>query len=633
MNAKDTAKDIGIRHGEKIAVTLAVISCGWMLYDTVTDQDIRPKDISMERINEMALHIEDRRANAKNPEIKRPPAYFDDMHARWAVELPSGSYMPWMSTIIDVGPPDNDDLRLFVYDLHAPSVKADDQIGTVELTITPPAVGHATDPRISSDPKQVWHTDKKDRKVDNTVEQIGAILEVKIGGGEWQPVKAKGVGAAGLVNFKEGAAVKVVFDTTEPWVRHAFRARALVRATGYPLDKPVGTNGEAPDQTVLVYAGDFPEDQIDWKQFAVKLGRKDPDAELAGKFLTGKTTGPGSVGLRPGELVYISDNSDEQVMTPTSSIRFVFMKGIDDPADPNASGAELEVNKLIRDAQGQNGKWLTNPVEYKLPKKGDPLSFKKAVPDPQKDDKLKAEVDFDTPFTLVEVQKDVKRILFYEIRAKSRAGGGRDKDLDVHIKEVQTEVTVMESSTGQKLTLMKLAKIQKPPHPLAIVYPNFPSLVYDESAEFRKNPATFQQWGLIPAAPIEHDPGTGPLEEWRKKNGNNLLSTDTKYYELADGRLVYWENVNKQLDVFKIPGSESDIKPIADTPVPPPTPATPEPPKTNRSGSSHTPRPAHTPTPPVSQPPQAPNSPQGGPPNGPGNTGPGSGPPGTLPPR
>jgi hypothetical protein len=626
MNAKDTAKDFGIRHGEKVAVVLSVLLCAWIIYGVLTDQTIRPKDISMDRINEMWTRIDDRRANAKSPELKRPPPYFDDMRARWSIELPSGSYYPWLSTIIDVGPPDNDDLRLFVYNLHPPTIKADDQIGTVELTITPPAVGRATDPRVSSDPKQVWHTDKKDRKVENTVEQIGVVVEVKVGGGEWQPIKAKGVGATGVLTFKENGPAKLVFETTEPWVRHSFRARTIARATGYPLDKPIGPSGEIPDATVLVFAGDYPDDPIDWKAFAAKLGHKDPDAELAGKFLAGKSTGPGAVGLRPGELVYISDNSDEQVMTPTSSIRFVFMKPIEDPTDPTAQGAELEVNKLIRDAKGENGKWLTAPVEYKLVKKGDPLKFQKPVPDPQLDNKKKMECDFDTPFTLVEVQKDVKRVEFYEVRAKSRAGGGRDKDLEVKTKEIQTEAAVLESSTGQKLTLVKLAKIQKPPHPAAIVYPNFPSLLYDESLEFKKDPAAFQQWGLIPTPPIEHDPGTGPLEDWRKKSGNNLLSTDTKYFELADGRLVYWENVNKTLEVYKIPGSESDIKPIVDTPTPeaPKTPA--DAPKNRTTPPAHTaPRTHPTPAPAPVQPGPSPGQPQNGPGNGPA-TGNGNGP-------
>ena len=82
---------------------------------------------------------------------------------------------------------------------------------------------------------------------------------------------------------KDGGVTKLVFETTEPWVRHSFRARTVARGTGYPLDKPIGPSGEIPDQTVLVFAGDYPDDPIDWKTFAAKLGHKDPDAELAGK--------------------------------------------------------------------------------------------------------------------------------------------------------------------------------------------------------------------------------------------------------------------------------------------------------------------------------------------------------------
>jgi hypothetical protein len=609
MNAMN-AKDFGIRHGEKIAVSIAVASCGWFIYGVATDQNIRPKNITMDRIIEMITRIEDRRAHAKTPELKRPPPYFDEMTTRWALELPSNPYMIWLSTPIDVGPPDNDDLRLFVYNLHAPTVRAEDRIGNVELTVSPPAQAatKSSDVRVSSEPKASWHTDRKDHKVENAAEQLGALLEVKIGGPN------------GLVSFKDGP-VKIVFETSEPWVHHAFRARTLIKATGFPLDHPVGANNEIPDQTVLVFAGDYPDEQIDWKALAAKLGQKDPDKELAAKFLAGKTSMPGVQALKPGELLYISDNSDEMAMTPTSDIRFVFMKSVEDSANPGQIGAQLEVNKLVRETitdpktgmEVKAEKWLATPVEYKLMKKGDPLEFERAVLNPLANGK-KGDFKFQTKFTLDLVQKDVKRIEYYEIKPKSRPAGGRDKDLEVKEKAIQTEAVQLDSATGQKLTLVKLTKITKPPHPAAIVYPNFPSLVYDEVAEFRKDPAAFLQWGLIPAPPIEHDPGTGPLEEFRKKTGNNLLATDTKYYELADGRLVYWENVNKTLEVFKIPGSESDVKPIADAP-PPEAPKAPEgtpagktpqhPPKATKPAAPAPPAPGATPpaAPPAPTPP------------------------------
>ncbi len=606
------AKDFGIRHGEKIAVGIAVASCGWFIYGVAFDQEIRPKNITMERINEMVTYIEDRRANAKSPELKRPPPYADEMTARWALDLPSNPYMVWLSTVIDVGPPDNDDLRLFVYNLHAPSVKAEDRIGKIELSVAPPAPGKSGDPRVSSEAKANWHTDRKDHKVENTAEQLGVLLEVKVGSNEWEPVKAKGVGAGGLLSFKDGPA-RVDFETAEPWVRHSFRARTLIKATGFPLDHPVGANNEIPDQTVLVYAGDYPEETIDWKALAAKLGQKDPDKDLAAKFLAGKTSLPGLPALKPGELLYIGDNSDEMVITPTSDIRFVFIKAVEDSTAPDQLGAQLEVNKLVRETrtdpktgtETKAEKWLATPVEYKLLKKGDALDFDRDVINPLDDAHKKTHIKFETKFTLDLVQKDVKRIEYYEVKTKPRAAGGKDKDLEIKEKDIQTQAVELNSPTGQKVTLVKLTKITKPPHPAAIVYPNFPSAVYDEVAEFRKDPAAFLQSALIPPPPIEHDPGTGPLEEWRKKTGNNLLATDTKYYELADGRLVYWENVNKTLEVFKIPGSESDVKPIADAP-PPEAPKPPEgaPPA---KAPAHAPKAAKPPAP--TPPPAAPATP------------------------
>jgi hypothetical protein len=288
----------------------------------------------------------------------------------------------------------------------------------------------------------------------------------------------------------------------------------------------------------------------------------------------------------------------------------VFGRALQNFDDPNAVGATVEVNKLIRDAKGENGKWLTKSVEHKLAKPGDPLDFEANVPDPQTGDKNKRPEHFETPFVLSEVQKDVRRVLYYEIVAKSRQGAGRARDLEVKPKEIQTETAVLENQkTGQKLVLTKLTKITKPPRPNAVIYPNFPSSTYDEAEEFRKNPANFQQWGLIPTAPIEHDPDTGPLEEWRKKTGQVLLKTDTKYYELEDGRLVYWENVNNTLEVFKIPGSEADraakpekAEPPSEAPAPAGEEPKPKPPKATGPKPPPATPPATAPAPPPGPP-------------------------------
>ena len=47
-----SAQDLLIAHGEKALVLLVTAVCGYGLYGTFTNPDIRPTDISMEKINQ-----------------------------------------------------------------------------------------------------------------------------------------------------------------------------------------------------------------------------------------------------------------------------------------------------------------------------------------------------------------------------------------------------------------------------------------------------------------------------------------------------------------------------------------------------------------------------------------------------
>jgi formylglycine-generating enzyme required for sulfatase activity len=444
--------------------------------------------------------------------------------------------------------------------LSPPDFTVTDRIGMIELAIIPPVIGRAGRPAPAAPVATPGGEVHADQLSADGVVLLGVLLEMKVGSGTWEPPHADGVAADGLVAvFHDRVLVRI--RTIEPWVRHAFRARTLIGTAGAPPGGVVSGPRHAGGPAAA------------------------PPGSLLGQVLTGYAAHPEAAAQPTSERSerrYCSESSDETVMTPSADIRFVFITSVEDPAHSGQLGAQLEVNKLVREtrmdpktgAATMAEKWLATPVEYKLLRKGDPLDFERAVPDPLVDGKgpiKKENLTFHTDFTLDIVQKDVKRIEYYEVKTKSRAAGGRDKDLEIHEKLIQTDAVELDSGTGQKLILVKLAKITRPPHPAAIIYPDFPTLIYDEVAEFRKDPAAFQQWGLIPTAPIEHDPGTGPLEEQRKKTGNNRLATDTTYYEVADGRLVYWEPVGKTLQVYRIPGSESvgrEAPPVDDRPQP-----------------------------------------------------------------
>jgi formylglycine-generating enzyme required for sulfatase activity len=450
----------------------------------------------------------------------------------------------------------DDSRQLTIYNLRAPALWAADQMGVVQLTLTLPATAPTQDSRIPPGALMQMTSNGRASAPPLTIDPIGALIEVKIGDAPWTAVHAAGVQSDGFCPLRNGRKT-IAFETTEPWVRHAFRARVVVRAAGAPDDQPAP--GDVPPfaRSLLVYPGVYSRQPVPWSALDDALQRHHHgEGDPSWPFRDGISTGPGTSGLAAGEIAYVSDASDEQIMTPTSSIRFALLKTIADPSDPTAIGAELLVTRLIGDAQGHDARWLAEPIKYELQRSGDPLSFEEAVPDPHHGTK-KMEVAFATPFVLLEVKQDVKRIEFYAIRSVARAAGGPDKDLTVMAKEIRTDIAVLRSASGQTVTLVKLGRIQRPPHPAAIIYPSIPTMLYDERAEFSQNPAYFRQWGLCPPPPIMHPPGTGPLEFWRIKSSNPRLRTDTEYVELADGRLIYWDAVSKAVATYCLPDSES----------------------------------------------------------------------------
>jgi hypothetical protein len=558
-----SAQDMLIGHGEKIIVAVTVAACGYWLYSTFTNSEIRPKDISMERINEMVGKVEKARGEVAPPVMKAPPNYLDDMLTRWSVELPSRKYMAWLSAATDVGPPDVRGAHYYIYEIHPPTLVAVDAIGTIELSVTLPTSKRTNDPRISDASSKTWTLEQR---VDNTAQWLGLVIEQRISAGEWMPITTKDI-KNGLVQFKgEPGNLNITVPTTEPWQRYSFRARLIAAVTGLPMEKASSKDVE---QSVMVHQGSYAEEIVDWTALGKGITSKDINEQRAvlSKFQTGSTTGPLATQLKPGQALYYSADSDEASTIATSSIRFVFEKINLDFQDPKASGASILLTKFLRDpkagADKNGGKWLLKPVQFK-PKLNEAVGEKNykvldpfQPPAPNQPGLFKQE-DLSTAFVLTEVKQNVQRILYYEILPKARPNGGRSKDLEMKPKPIDTEVvTLTNMQSGTVLTLPACKKVQKPNKPLSYFYPDFVGMVYDEVEEFKKNPSGFKQRELIPAEPKAYKPDEGPLEDLRKRRNDDLLKTDTTYYELADGRIIYWEHVNNRVVVIVKAGSEA----------------------------------------------------------------------------
>ncbi len=551
------AQELALAHGEKAVVGIAGILCIWSLTNTFTNTDIRPKDVSPEKINEMVQTVRDMSAKQTPPVLKTPPPYLDEMRERWASDLPSLPHIVWISTTIDTGPVVVVGFHPYIYELPTPSLVAKDNIGTIELTLTLPASARDAESRASDLAHKSWLKEG----VENTADQVGVQIECRIGaGGMWKPLAAKGVDKNGLVAIdpKSGLAeTHFVTDSQAAWEKYSFRAHLVAKATGADFDPAKRLDQP---QAVVVVAGKYEEDPIDWARLAA--GLLDHQKDFIAKFIPGSTSGPFASVLKPGEALYNGPNSDEINLIAQSSIRVAFEKAFGaDPTDPNVVGAQLLAMKLVRNAKGDQ-KWVPAPKPFKVAPGADVGEAGVVIDDPfsKTTPKNHVQQDFSTPFHLVEVQREVVRIYWYELALKTREGG-KGKDIELKKKEVKTDVAILENAkTHAKIPLTKLSVILKPTNPLSKVYPDYKPWPYNEADQFRRSPATFLQYGLVPPEPIPHDADTGPLEDLRKKTGDESLKTDTVYYELADGRLVYWDFVNKQLKEFIIPGTEADDK-------------------------------------------------------------------------
>jgi hypothetical protein len=554
-----SSKDFLVAHGEKIALVLVVGASGWSVYSTMTNPQVHPKDISEVSIEQKVKYVEGQRRILPPPQLKVPGDYVAALRNRLDTTLPTPIYTNWLTTAPDVGPAIDNGVPLCIYEALAPQVAARDLVGTVELTITLPESIHP-DGRLSDAPSKSWKA--RGGEVENRVDRVGVFIDYSIGNGPVKPLVTSGI-AGGFVPLPPATGgsetsanneLKVIFPADSAWETYTFHIRLAVKATGFSFDPAkVGISA----QSVLVYAGRMTTSP-DWLMLEKDLRLN--KAETVAQF-TKATTAPTGLTLAKDEQVYASKDAICSVAV-TSPTRFAFDRPVIN--DDESVGAGVLVTKLIPAlpaAKAAQAKWLFQPESFKLKPK-DVLAGKRTVLDPRKSDKTKLEVDLGTPFALVEVKREVNRILYYELVTKSRAASGGQRDLDIKPKAVATDVAVFRNvSTGQNRSFARLVQIAKTKDD-AIIYPDFVGKIFNEIEEFRKNPATFQQRDLEPPKPVFHDAeeANGPLADIHKRTSDAIYQTDTKYVEFPDGRVFFWDNVNKTLRNFVIPGSEAEQK-------------------------------------------------------------------------
>lgn len=563
-----SAKQFFIAHGEKVAISLTLLLVAAQCYVTFTDTSIRPSNISPGEIDIKNAAIDAVFQQGKAPILKPVPGYLNDMEARFdKANLPLPS-QAWLTAAPDRGP-GSGGLLLYVFEVPAPSVTATDTVGSAELTISLATPSRIAGKRISDSASATW--ERSAEGITNHAEDVGVVIETHRGDNQWKPLVAKTLkqGFISLVKLEELGG-KIPAENLEPWIRHSFRARVVAKATGLDLEQAILPKAIA--SVVVVPGVLIPDgDDVPWGEFTEKVRTKDAKT-LAKLAKPTKDAAPG-ITLAADEKLYSGANSEVVGVQVTSNVRFALDKVGADLTDPTKEVASFLVTKQFVLKAGDK-QWLKTPQSFKAGV-GDIVGGMAKTEIPTNPGPF-VNVDLTTPFKVVEIKRQQKRILYWEILTESRPGG-KGKDLKAQAKEALVDVVVVENvKSRNRMELTKLIPIKRPTRANPIVIPHLAADI-DEEAEFRRSPSDFIQAVALPAEPKRHEPGLGPLTKLRDDHPDaaDLYTTDTGYYELGDGRLVWWEPLNKAI--------RQDPEPTADgiKLVPPVAPQAPVAPKSS----------------------------------------------------
>ncbi|MEK7414730.1 MAG: hypothetical protein AAB263_15560, partial [Planctomycetota bacterium] len=353
----------------------------------------------------------------------------------------------------------------------------------------------------------------------------------RVSDGDWQPLKATGVSASGILPFKNlntagSANLTVTFRPLEPWQLHSVRARLITAVTALDLDKPVPLRARA---TVVVMPPTAPNTAAlglaEENTLCVNLSKEVTD-------LAGKKEIPANAGnlfrslLRPTEEVTVAEanlTADERLFTgawsqsnqivASDSIRFALEKASQDTSveGPPQDTCNMLLFKLVQ--KGNERKWTTKPWPQKKLRIGDLLGAAAVSwSNPFGGDDVS--LDFSTPFKIEKIQTGVQRTWYWSITVKSKAAPEKGKYLD--LKEVPMSVktcivTLKDTIGGGTKEYMQLNTIPEiKPKKDEYVYPLRLDKV-DELAEFTKSPSEFVQRPLRPKAPTQFAKDQGPL--------------------------------------------------------------------------------------------------------------------------
>ncbi|MDA3960425.1 MAG: hypothetical protein PF961_06520 [Planctomycetota bacterium] len=583
-----------IAHGEKILVAVVFVICAWSLYGTYANEETKAAT-SLGEIGLIAKQLDQAYQNPGQPNLTQTRKFQEEIATRFQLQVPPAPVMAWLGSHPngskgDIGEiTDKSNLQLFGYEIPTPVVSVVDRIGALEVEVNVPQGKRANQEGdfIQDLAGGVQWVRSERGSVVNYARQVGVYIEYREGAsGSWKPAGGP-MSPNGVAQLSNGTATTAIPGVKE-WEEYEIRAKVIVAATGVtspeqgwtygrevlPLAKPLADFTPAP----TTYADAKPFFEAFGAGTLAEFVAKPFPSDLVPAALGGTAvaapaapvTGPGMMpGGMPGDmgpapvaagavneldldLDYYAGASGKSVILVTKASIYMALKRVTGGEDPTAT---VILKRLVKDRAGTDLGW-TPGVEYKV-KPGQKLGQSETLDVPWSNRKVP--VDLQTPFQVEAIDKDLERVLFWEVRLKSvSTPEGFKKQFEVNPKTKSVDQVVLSKPGVENGTAVRLVELVNIPSPIANrwVYPMVPEGGVREDELFRAEPQSFEMPELLPAEPIMHNDHT------LLKTLINPAEADLvpfPYVEMPDGRVIYFYPPENKPFVEIIPGSEAAL--------------------------------------------------------------------------
>jgi len=364
--------------------------------------------------------LDDRAAAVRDvdPLLNQPPDRLTRIQKRFGVNLREKPVMAWLMQHVTWGKKGRVNTQPYIYEVDEPTVSVEGTLGRLVAKVRTPTPNRTANPRIADTSRKEWTREgTRQGRVTNAARWVGIFVERKAANEDWKPLEGDGIQNGYLplsVGAGGGGEYEVVNDDVKEWWTYRYRARLLVKATGWTPEQR-GKSDYGKEVLVVTDAGPYRLTAVEDSEV---LGHKIAQhLSGAGEWLPNlaspfEGTPPAGVEVDEEEKLYLGGWSEVALQRAPSSIKLALMRVMPPVMQGQKPSAKVLLKKRVQDLQG-NYHWT--PVQeftVKLGEKvGKPTVMKLEIYDNQR-----REIDFGTPFVLEKVDDQAVRVTAYEVK-------------------------------------------------------------------------------------------------------------------------------------------------------------------------------------------------------------------------